>query len=175
MRIAVSTDFSEQAERARLVAMALARKIGASVTLIHAVEPPVPGADSDQMRAEAQRRLSILAQPTGKQDPRVELELIQGYAEEVIATAADRIGARLLVIGTHGRRAPLRWLLGSVAERTLQSSEVPVLVVGQAADPSWRGLTGRSRCVSPLRWSRPSRLSPSSTWCGYSIALETVS
>jgi hypothetical protein len=38
-------------------------------------------------------------------------------------------GADLIVMGTHGRRGPSRWWLGSVAERVIREATVPVLVV----------------------------------------------
>jgi nucleotide-binding universal stress UspA family protein len=42
---------------------------------------------------------------------------------------AQRLGAELAVIGTHGRRGVRRAILGSVAERFLRMSECPVLLV----------------------------------------------
>ena len=39
----------------------------------------------------------------------------------------------LVVVGTHGRTGPKRWLLGSVAERIVQLSPSPVLTVPQRA------------------------------------------
>jgi hypothetical protein len=41
----------------------------------------------------------------------------------------------LLVLGTHGRRGPSRWWLGSVAERVVQGAPVPVLVTRADATP----------------------------------------
>jgi nucleotide-binding universal stress UspA family protein len=131
MRIAVATDFSEQAQRAGEAGAALAKKLGAAMVMVHAIAPAPPEgqADSDGGRSQ----LAAVAESMRGLGLRVEVEEARGYAEEAIAAAASRLGARLLVIGTHGRRAPLRWILGSVAERTLQASEVPVLVVGDDA------------------------------------------
>jgi hypothetical protein len=42
-------------------------------------------------------------------------------------------GATLLVVSSLGRRAPSRWVLGSVAGRTARHARVPVLVVRDAA------------------------------------------
>jgi nucleotide-binding universal stress UspA family protein len=42
--------------------------------------------------------------------------------------AAD-VGARLVVVGSHGRRGVLRGLLGSVAEDIMRRSGVPVTIV----------------------------------------------
>lgn len=117
----------------------MARKLRTSVTLIHAVEPYATEAENVDLENEARRRLAPLAEAVRASGVTVEIEIVRGYAEESIAAAAKRIDALLLFMGTHGRRAPLRWLLGSVAERTLQSSEVPVLVMegGSGAFTAW--------------------------------------
>lgn len=58
-------------------------------------------------------------------------------ADDDISHAIDREalhwGAQLVVLGTHGRRGLTRWLLGSVAERTLRLTSAPLLLVPAAA------------------------------------------
>lgn len=54
---------------------------------------------------------------------------LEGRAAGVVTKFAEDNGADLLVIGTHGRRGPSRWLLGSVAEKIVRASQVPVLTV----------------------------------------------
>jgi len=49
-------------------------------------------------------------------------------SREIVDYAADE-GCDLVVMGTHGRGGLNRLLLGSVAERVVRSSEVPVLTV----------------------------------------------
>ena len=51
-----------------------------------------------------------------------------GVAEDV-ANYASKTGADLIVIATHGRSGPSRWVWGSIADRILRSSCVPVLMV----------------------------------------------
>jgi nucleotide-binding universal stress UspA family protein len=53
-------------------------------------------------------------------------------ADEIVRLA-DELGADLIAMGTHGRSGVSRLVLGSVAERTVRSAHVPVLVVGPAA------------------------------------------
>ena len=150
MRIAIATDFSDQAERARESAVALALRLHASsITLIHALEPyPYEPAD-DARLVDTRRQLERAAAEIRARGLFVQVELARGDAtEETIAATALRLGAALLVIGTHGRRAPLRWILGSVAERTLMRSAIPVLVIGDGAD----GLSAwAARDAGPLR------------------------
>jgi len=60
-------------------------------------------------------------------------------AAEAIVTAADAEGADLVVVGTHGRSGPLRWLLGSVAESVMRECPCPVAVVSPEATWTPRG------------------------------------
>ncbi|MDH3707202.1 MAG: universal stress protein [Acidimicrobiia bacterium] len=41
----------------------------------------------------------------------------------------DHAGADLVVMASHGRSGMTRWLLGSMTEKLVRASEVPVLVV----------------------------------------------
>jgi nucleotide-binding universal stress UspA family protein len=51
------------------------------------------------------------------------------HVQEAIEQVAEEIGADLIVMGTHGRTGLDRALLGSVADRVLRSSKVPLLVI----------------------------------------------
>ncbi|HTH60529.1 MAG TPA: universal stress protein [Paraburkholderia sp.] len=62
----------------------------------------------------------------------VELTETESLSDDVpncLKRCADRFGADLVVMGTHGRRGLRRMVLGSVAERFLRLSSVPVLMV----------------------------------------------
>jgi nucleotide-binding universal stress UspA family protein len=135
-RIVVAVDFGEPALAAVRVASTLARRTGATLIAVHAeaLEAP-PYFTSDQIDAlEAQRRAArevaerqlqqLVAAESGMP---VDARVIAGPATNVLVDAAGE--ADLVVIGTHGRRGPSRWWLGSVAERVARSAPVPVLIV----------------------------------------------
>ncbi len=56
-----------------------------------------------------------------------------GAVVDVILGVADEIQADVIAMSTHGRTGPARWLLGSVAERVVHSSKIPVLLIRAAA------------------------------------------
>ena len=56
------------------------------------------------------------------------LSVIGSVAKEIVA-AADNEGVRLILMGTHGRNAAASALMGSVAQRVVADSTVPVLLV----------------------------------------------
>ena len=56
-------------------------------------------------------------------------KVVNGYAAEEILSLVDSIDADLLIMGTHGRRGIDRILFGSVAEKVVKSSRVPVMTI----------------------------------------------
>jgi nucleotide-binding universal stress UspA family protein len=66
----------------------------------------------------------------------VETAVLEGSPSREIVRYAEAQDCDLVVMGTHGRGGIDRLLLGSVAERVVRASEVPVLTVrvGQAPD-----------------------------------------
>jgi nucleotide-binding universal stress UspA family protein len=137
--ILVPTDYSPTSEAALTYAIDLARLVGATVHVLHAYEIPVYGAPDTAFIAPPETMAAIkVAAKKGLdtaiakfQSGGVPLEghLAEGRAWEAIHDTAAQVGADLIVIGTHGRRGIARALLGSVAEKVVRSSKVPVLTV----------------------------------------------
>jgi nucleotide-binding universal stress UspA family protein len=63
----------------------------------------------------------------------VSCEIGAGSPAAMIDEYAEGAGVDLVVLGTHGRGGLSRFLLGSVAERTLRMARHPILIVRQAA------------------------------------------
>ncbi len=136
-RILVAVDGSEQSLAAVDHALALARGAGASVTILEVIEEfgalpgfyeaPPPGADRVQWVAE--QRFEII-RPTLKDTPvtwdrRVEA----GYPADRICTVALEGKYDLIVVGSHGRSAFERFMLGSVSDRVVHHAPCSVMVV----------------------------------------------
>ncbi|MGL1863003.1 MAG: universal stress protein [Pseudodesulfovibrio sp.] len=56
-------------------------------------------------------------------------KVVTGYPAEEVLAIAEAEGADMIVMGTHGRKGIDRILFGSVAEKIVKSSKVPVLTV----------------------------------------------
>ena len=56
-------------------------------------------------------------------------EVVIGYAAEEILAISDREEASLIVMGTHGRSGIDRILFGSVAEKVVKNSKIPVMTI----------------------------------------------
>jgi nucleotide-binding universal stress UspA family protein len=141
--ILCAVDFSEISIDALRYAIALARRAGGSVHVLHAWVPMVPvsaGAVDvdetliDRIAADLERPLRELA--AAHQDPRVVLttEARIGDSASTIVSRAEARGADTIVVGTHGRSGLPRVILGSVAERVVRTATTPVVVVPPRRD-----------------------------------------
>ncbi len=135
-RILAPVDFGAASARALQVADTLARAHGSVLSVLHAdiIEAPVYFTHEQARAIERERQAagSSIERELTRFVRRVTLgPAAMAFVEEAPATAiAEAAGhADLIVMGTHGRRGPSRWWLGSVAERTVRESRVPVLVV----------------------------------------------
>jgi nucleotide-binding universal stress UspA family protein len=77
--------------------------------------------------------LTTLAREAQKRGVASNIDLQQGMPDEIILQEAGRQGVDLIVMGKIGRKGHRRSLLGSVTERVLEASDLPVLVVSPAA------------------------------------------
>lgn len=59
----------------------------------------------------------------------IKTEVLQGKAAESIISFTEKNKVDLIIMATHGRSGVSRWVWGSVADRVLRSSAVPVLLV----------------------------------------------
>lgn len=134
--ILVPTDFGEPAQHALDVAIDLAGRLQAAVTLVHVYPVVFPVTYDDtfawpltQIEKTARRTLDARLASARARYPKCEAILKAGTAAVEIVSVAGQVGADLIVMGTHGRRGVSRLMLGSVAERVVRTSPVPVLTV----------------------------------------------
>jgi nucleotide-binding universal stress UspA family protein len=78
-------------------------------------------------QADAERALSTFVNETLGESVHGETRVVEGLPADAILKTAAETGAGAIVMGTHGRSGYSRWMLGSVAERVLRESPVPVL------------------------------------------------
>jgi nucleotide-binding universal stress UspA family protein len=121
--ILVPTDGTAAAATAADVATALARRFDATIRALHVRESGTEGEGERATTAVADRGATAgVAVTTAVVDAAGPIH------ECVLADATDH-GVDCVVMGTHGRTGLHRFVLGSVAERTLRESPVPVLTV----------------------------------------------
>jgi nucleotide-binding universal stress UspA family protein len=134
--ILVPTDGSAATDRAVDHAVSLAEQYGARVHALYVVDTASystleAGAQIvlESLESEGERAVEAVAARCGDADVPVETHVQSGTPHRVIVDVASDIDADLIVMATHGRRGVERYLLGSVTERVLRTSGVPVLSV----------------------------------------------
>jgi len=151
--ILVGMDFSDASARALAIAGFMAPVFGARIRALHAerFEPPPYFTLEQIARLETERRQSQAAAAdhlsrfaAGATSTRVQSIIVDEPPVEAILDGAAT--ADMIIVGTHGRRGPGRWWLGSVAERIVRAATVPVLVT-RAADTSLRDVFGQVALV----------------------------
>ncbi len=80
----------------------------------------------------AKAYLDRLATPLNQYGTKLKCEVLEGRIADTLADYAEQSNIDLILIATHGRSGVGRWLLGSVADRVLRSSRVPVFMVNAA-------------------------------------------
>ncbi|MCL0034691.1 universal stress protein [Dehalococcoidia bacterium] len=145
-KILVPLDGSELAEHILQYVRAVATGCNVSgVILLRIVEPLEAayseiGADwrrewEERIKAEAEDYISKMADNLKKEGVAAEGVVALGRPADGILEYTKNNQVDLIVMSTHGRSGPSRWLFGSVAERVLRHSTAPVLV---AAPPAFR-------------------------------------
>jgi nucleotide-binding universal stress UspA family protein len=136
--ILIPTDGSELAERGVAQGLALAKSLGAKVSIIFVVEPfsEVTGRVLEAVAtyAELRREQATSAldrAATAAKEAGVSCETIQvenGQPHQAIISAAEDKGCDLIAMSSHGRSGLSMLLIGSVANKVLAQAKIPVLV-----------------------------------------------
>jgi nucleotide-binding universal stress UspA family protein len=123
----VPVDFSKGSEIALKHALKLARKRKGKLLLVHIVPLVIHLATvAGYLRGE----LEAVARRLGLKTREYRLLVLERpETARAIANLAKQSRAAMIVMGSHGKTGLQRFVLGSVAERTLRYAECPVLIV----------------------------------------------
>jgi nucleotide-binding universal stress UspA family protein len=169
-RIFVPTDYSAQSRDALHVAVDLAEKLSVGVDVVHVWSAPFFGSEYDevgltgrhaslftlireQATAEMQTYIASVDPP---RDLDIETHVLSGDAVHALLEFAAESRPQLTVVGTHGRTGAKYFLLGSVAARLVQLSDVPVLTVPMASDGVAPVLSRVQKILVPVDFSKAS-------------------
>jgi len=148
--VLLATDFSAASSRARELAVDLALRSEAKLTVLHVLVPmgyPYWIPQLDSVRANAEREMQAYIERLRARVPGV-LGVVRECAPSIeIADAARELSADVVVMGTHGRAGVRHAWMGSVAEKVVHACTVPVLTA-----TSWRfeDLRDAARRLAPM-------------------------
>lgn len=134
-RILCPVDFSDFSRHALIQAQQLARRFEAELKVLHVVNTrfmslgnlvAVPDVYSES-RKRAEREFAVFERDLkiGQKD----MEILEGAPHDVIVSKSREASMDLLVMGTHGLSGFERLFLGSVTEKVLHKSEIPLWIV----------------------------------------------
>lgn len=140
----VATDFSEPSRRGLGVALSLSMALGATLEVVHVVQPPVfaaptaadppivvPHELTDALEQHAREALEPLLEQYQSYD--FDARVHVGFdVVETLLSAAEARETSMIVVPTHGKSRFQSVLLGSVSQALLRSSTRPVLVLPRA-------------------------------------------
>ncbi len=148
-KILIALDYDPAMKKIAETGYSFAKSMGAQVILLHVISDyvyysspdysPIIGYDSfsnlgamqtgtlDELKKAAQNYLNTTKQHLG--DESIQLVVKDGDFGEVILETATELNVDIIVMGTHGRRGLDKILMGSVAEKVLRHSSIPLFII----------------------------------------------
>ena len=140
--ILVPVDFSSDAGNAIDMAIDLAKKLAARITLLHVIHEvyvgvgemaaALPPSYIEDIEAEVGNEMQRLLEQVTQAGVQGDFIVVHGVPFQCILDAVEDQKIDLIVMGTHGRTGLKHVLLGSVAEKVIRLSPCPVLVTRPA-------------------------------------------
>jgi nucleotide-binding universal stress UspA family protein len=131
--ILCAVDFSAESETAFLEALDLARRHGAVVHVAHAWEVAAYSSPRSELALGHEKELALELDQLVDRHPAPGVEIVRhvcrGIPYAAIVELAGELGVDMIVAGTTGKSGLDHFFLGSVAERVVRASAVPVLTV----------------------------------------------
>ncbi len=137
-KILIATDGSEYTKNAVDYGIDFANNTGAKLHAIYVVDTaafasiPMDAAWESMyelLRQEGDEATKYVADRAQAEGLEVERNTVEGHPADEIIKYAEKNAISLIVMGTLGKSGLDRFLLGSVAEKVVRTSKIPVLVV----------------------------------------------
>jgi nucleotide-binding universal stress UspA family protein len=148
-KILIAIDYNPTAQNIAETGYSLAKSMNAEITLLHVVADytyyssldysPIMGFDSfsnlgmlqtntvTELQSAAQDYLKKIKTHLG--DPAIKTIVKDGDSGDAIIDAAKDLNADVIVMGSHSRRGLEKILMGSVAEKVLRNSRIPLFII----------------------------------------------
>lgn len=148
-KILIALDYNPTAERIAKTGYEMAKSMNAEVTLLHVIADytyyssldysPIMGFDQfsnlgavqidSVTELENAAREYLEKTKTFLGDPSIKTLVKDGDSGDAIIEAAKNLGVDIIVLGSHSRRGLDKILMGSVAEKVLRRSKIPLFII----------------------------------------------
>lgn len=148
-KVLIALDYDPSAQQIAELGYALAQSMNAETTLLHVISEahyyatvgtsPITGLSNlldvmpmklnsvDDVKIAAQKYLDRIKNHLDGQS--IHTSIKEGNADDAILAEAKAIDADIIVLGSHSRRWIDNILMGSVAEKVLNNTQVPVYII----------------------------------------------
>jgi nucleotide-binding universal stress UspA family protein len=127
-RALVPLDGSTRAEQALPLVQKLAGRVLREVRLVRVIAPDATAEEEEVAQQYLIHARERLLQHLGENACGVTIDVLRDPVSEQLLQVAES-GGEMVIMTTHGRTGPTRWVLGSVADRVVYGAHVPVLLV----------------------------------------------
>lgn len=137
-KILIATDGSEYTKNAVDYGIDLAKNLGAKLNAVYVIDTaafasiPMDAAWESMyelLNQEGNQAIKYVTEKAEAEGVEIEGNLIEGHPADEIIKFSEKKSISLIVMGTLGKSGLDRFLLGSVAEKVVRNSKIPVLVV----------------------------------------------
>ena len=147
-KVLIAIDYDPSAEKVAGAGYAMAMAMGADIVLLHVIaepsyyssmefspimgftgfaDPHIPEMVESELKKEALRFLDQSKEHLG--DGPIKTMVAEGGFSDTILKVAKEENADIIVVGRHSRKGLGKLLMGSVAEKVLHHSEVPLFII----------------------------------------------
>ena len=140
MKLLVAVDFSDGSRKALALADKIASKFRTKLILVHVIHDPAtaPGFYAEKkagkkvlhnMDQAAHKMMDDFARKSLPKGKKIDKRVIPGLPAAQIVYLAKKEEVDLIVMGTHGLSGLKRLMIGSVVDKVMRASPIPVLAV----------------------------------------------
>lgn len=141
-KIMIATDGSDTSKKAAMIGIDIAHRAGGSITAVYVMEilrmahipgyGTLPGLKEKILRVmqnEGQQATQFVEDHARMMEVSCQKIIAQGSPSEELLKVSQKLGMDLLIMGSLGRTGMEKFILGSVAEKVVLQSTIPVLLI----------------------------------------------
>jgi nucleotide-binding universal stress UspA family protein len=146
-KILIASDGSETSRRAARIGIELAKAAGAEALVVYVADvvlldqigdllifPGAKGKIKEKMMEQGRGVASTIENMAGEAGVKCEVVVAEGNPGDQILRISKTHGADMIVLGSIGKTGLNKFMLGSVAEKVVRNSQIPVLTVPGGMD-----------------------------------------
>ena len=138
-KVLITLDYDPTSQKVAAKGFTMAKAMHAKIILLHVISKPVlyytaydamvppQIKDIKELKIESQNFLDKTKKFLG--DETIQTHIIEGDTADSILEAAKNLNADVIVLGTHSRKWLENILIGSVAEKVLKHSTLPLFII----------------------------------------------